>query len=81
MLAQVARALVGNISEHRMLGIGPKPMTYEQKQIVSVRWKRMACSNDPIFTMLDNDITPNATIRNGVVNNRRALHKYRDVLA
>jgi len=26
-LAQVARALVGNISEQRMLGIGPKPTT------------------------------------------------------
>jgi hypothetical protein len=26
-LAQVARALVGNISEQRIFGIGPKPMT------------------------------------------------------
>ncbi len=74
MPMQSPRTLVGKISEHRMLGIGPKPVTNEQMNNVT-QVKDIAAANKPASrNMLTSTSITSEIARTGIVASSNCLH-------
>ena len=73
MAMQMPRTLVGKISEQSMLGIGPKPMTKQQKYNTTLTVEIDACTTEPIFITLDRTRTTRDVIKMGIVLSNKVL--------
>lgn len=77
--AQIAmhrpRTRVGKISEQRMLGMTPKPMTKTEVKTITPTVDIVALTTDPKFTMLLSTSAMSATIRIGIVDSSRDLQQ------
>lgn len=68
------RILVGKISEQRILGIGPKPMTKQQKQTMTLKVEIKAFTLLLNSTRLPTTNIRRATIKTGIVVSSKVLH-------
>lgn len=72
---QRPRTRVGKISEQRMLGTGPNPMTKQQKYAITLMVEIVALATEPMSTMLPMTSTISDIISTGIVDSRRDLQE------
>ena len=70
---QTPRTRVGNISEQRMLGMGPKPITKQQKYTITLMVESTAWATWPKSITLDKTSMTKVRIKTGIVDRRRDL--------
>lgn len=73
MAMQSPRTLVGNISAHKMLGIGPKPITKVQKYTTTLAVEMAAFTTLPKSITLPTTKITRVKINTGIVVNKRVL--------
>jgi hypothetical protein len=74
---QMARTLAGKISEQKMLGIGPNPITNMQKYTMTLVVERAACNPTLKSTMLTTIKTSSASTKIGMVTRSSFLDMIR----
>jgi hypothetical protein len=74
----VPRTRVGKISEHRMLGIGPKPATNEQMKTVTQRKEIKAGMSPVALKRFTTTSATKETVRAGIVVNSNPLDAQAD---
>lgn len=72
---QSPRTRVGKISEQRMFGIGPKPITKQQKYMMTLMVEIMACAMAPKSMTFPRTTKIRDASRTGKVANSSHLHK------
>lgn len=70
---QTPRTLVGKISEQRILGMGPKPITKQQKYITTLMVENTAFRIDPMLTTLETTRMMSDPIKTGIVERSSRL--------
>lgn len=76
---QIPRTLVGNISEQRIFGIGPKPITKVQKYTTTLMVEITACMTSPMLITLPRTSTTSDVNKTGKVASKSHLEKKQTV--
>lgn len=75
MAIQRPRTLVGKISAHKMLGMGPNPITKQQKQTITLTVESKAWASVPKSIRLDTTRITRDAIKIGIVPSSKNLQK------
>lgn len=76
---QIPRTLVGNISEQRIFGIGPKPITKVQKYTTTLTVEITACMTSPMLITLPRTSTISDDNKTGNVASKSHLENKQTV--